>query len=77
MKALIWFTLWCLLLCFSWPLALVVLVLAPVVWAVSLPFLMVGAVFGGIVAVLVALVWLPVRLLGWLLREPAPRTHRV
>ena len=26
MKALIWFTLWCILLCISWPLALVVLV---------------------------------------------------
>jgi len=47
-----------------------------VVWAVSLPFLMVGAVFGGLLAVLVALVWLPVRLLGWLLREPVARPNR-
>jgi hypothetical protein len=76
MKALIWFTLWCILLCISWPLALVVLVLAPVVWAVLLPFPMVGAVFGGLLAVLVALVWLPVRLLGWLLREPVARPNR-
>ncbi len=76
MKALIWFTLWCILLVISWPLALVALVLAPVVWAVSLPFLVVGAVFGGLLTALVALVWLPVRLLGWLLREPVVRPTR-
>ena len=42
MKALILFVAWCLLLALSWPIALVALVLAPVVWLVALPFRLAG-----------------------------------
>ena len=32
MNALLWFVLWCLLFVLSWPVALLALVLAPIVW---------------------------------------------
>lgn len=64
MKLLILLVAWCILLVLCWPLALLVVVLAPILWLLALPFrfalLCVEAVF----ALLRALLFLPIRLLG-------------
>ena len=54
--------LWCLLFVACWPLALVALVLYPVVWLVLLPFRIVGVAVGGALALVVAVLTLPLRL---------------
>lgn len=64
MKVLLLFVGWCILLVLSWPLALLVLALAPLVWLVSLPFRLVGICLGAIFALLKGLLFLPARLLG-------------
>jgi hypothetical protein len=58
------FILWMLLLMICWPLALLALVLLPIVWLLLLPFRLVGIAFGGALALVRALVFLPARLLG-------------
>jgi hypothetical protein len=55
---------WCLLFLLSWPLALAVLLLAPLVWLLTLPLRLVGIAFEASFALLRALVLLPARLLG-------------
>jgi hypothetical protein len=62
---LAFFALWCLLLVVAWPLAIAVLVLAPFVWLLSLPFRLVGLVFAAFFAFLRALLFLPARMLGY------------
>lgn len=57
------FLLWCLLFVISWPLALLALVMYPLVWLVLLPFRIVGIAVGGALALVWAIVTLPVRLL--------------
>ena len=64
MNALVLFVGWALLLVVSWPLALAALVLAPLVWLLSLPFQLLGLVVGAVFALLKALLYLPARLLG-------------
>ena len=64
MKLLIFFVAWCILLVIAWPVAILVLVLAPFVWLLSLPFRVVGVVFAALLAFLRALLFLPARLLG-------------
>lgn len=64
MKILLAMTCWAVLFVLSWPLALLVLVLWPIVWLVSLPFRAVGLAFGALFATLRALLLLPARLLG-------------
>lgn len=64
MNVLLLFLLWCLLLVVSWPLALLALVLAPLVWLISLPFRLLGYAVGGVFALVKALFYLPARLLG-------------
>ena len=63
-KALLLFVGWCLLFVLSWPLALLVLLLAPIVWLLSLPFRLLGITFGALFALLRAVLYLPARLLG-------------
>jgi len=63
-KVLLFFIGWCLLFVLSWPLALLVLVLAPLVWVLSLPFLLVGITVSAVFALLHGLLFLPSRLLG-------------
>lgn len=58
------FLLWCLLLVLCWPLALLALVLAPLVWLVALPFRIAGLALGALFAFLKALLFLPARLMG-------------
>lgn len=64
MKTLVLFVAWCILLVISWPVALLALVLAPVVWLVALPFRLLGLVVRAVFAFLAALLFLPARLLG-------------
>lgn len=64
MKVIGLFFLWCLVLAVCWPLALLALVLAPLVWLLSLPFRLVGLCVGSVFAFLKALLSLPARLLG-------------
>ena len=64
MKVLIFFVAWCILLVIAWPVAILVLVLAPFVWLAALPFRIVGVVLAALLAFLRALLFLPARLLG-------------
>jgi hypothetical protein len=64
-KVLILLVVWFVLLAVSWPLALLVIVLAPLVWLVCLPFRLVGLVVSALFAFLRALLFLPARLFGY------------
>jgi len=57
------FLLWCILLILCWPLALVALVAYPIVWLLLLPFRILGIAVGGALALVWAIVTLPVRVL--------------
>jgi len=65
MRVVILFVAWCILFVLCWPLALLALILAPVVWLVSLPLRLVGICVGAVFALLRAVVFLPARLLGY------------
>jgi len=60
---MITFLLWCVLLFFCWPLALVALVLYPIVWVLLLPFRIAGIAVHGALALVSAIIFLPVRLI--------------
>jgi hypothetical protein len=64
-KVLVLFIAWCILLVLCWPLALLALVLAPLVWLVALPFRIVGICFAALFAFIKALLFLPARVLGY------------
>lgn len=64
MKVIGVFFVWCLLLVLCWPLALLALVLAPLVWLIALPFRLAGVCLGALFAFIKALLFLPARLLG-------------
>jgi hypothetical protein len=55
--------LFCLLLIFCWPLALLALVLYPIVWLLLLPFRIVGIAVHGVLALVAAVIFLPARLI--------------
>ncbi len=57
------FLLWCVLLFFCWPLALIALVAYPLVWLLLLPFRIVGIAVEGALGLVWAVVTLPTRLL--------------
>jgi hypothetical protein len=65
MKTLIGLILWCLLLVVAWPLALLLLVLLPLLWVLSIPFRIVGVAMRAVIAFLGAIFFLPARLLGY------------
>ncbi len=56
--------LWPLLFLVSWPIALMVLVLYPILWILLLPFRLLGVAVEGVFELLKALLFLPARLLG-------------
>lgn len=58
------FLLWLILLCISWPVALLALVLYPFVWILLLPFRIVGITVDGAFQLIKALIMLPARVLG-------------
>ncbi len=64
MKVIGVFFVWCVLLVLCWPLALLALVLAPLVWLFALPFRLAGLCVGAAFAFIKALLFLPARLLG-------------
>ena len=63
-KPMATFLLWCLLLVFCWPLALVALVLYPLIWLILLPFRILGIAVDGVLELVKAVILLPARLLG-------------
>jgi hypothetical protein len=65
MKVLALFVIWCILFVLSWPVALAVLVLAPLVWLIALPFRLVSICVGAVLALLKSILFLPARLLGY------------
>ena len=56
------FLLWCILLVLCWPLALLALIAYPIVWLLLLPFRIVGIAVGGVLELVSAIIFLPVRL---------------
>ncbi len=64
MKTLILFVGWCILWVLCWPLALLALVLAPLVWLLSLPFRLVGITFDALFALIRTVLFLPATVLG-------------
>ena len=64
MKVIGIFLLWCLLLAVCWPLALLALLLAPLVWLIALPFRLVGVCIGATFALIKGLLYLPARIIG-------------
>ncbi len=64
MKIIGLFLLWLLLLAVCWPLALLALVLAPLVWLLALPFRLLGVCVSASFALIKALLFLPSRLVG-------------
>jgi hypothetical protein len=63
-KLLLTFHLWTLLLVLCWPLALLILVLWPFLYLLSLPFRIVGVLLEALIAFLRSVLFLPARLLG-------------
>ena len=57
------FLLFCILLVLCWPLALLALVLYPFVWLILIPFRLVGVAVGGVMELVSAIFYLPVRVL--------------
>mgnify|MGYP001552315826 FL=1 len=57
------FLLFCILLVLCWPLALLALVLYPFVWLILIPFRLVGVAVGGVLELVSAIFYLPVRVL--------------
>jgi len=60
---MIGFLLWCILFVLCWPLAILALIAYPFVWLLLLPFRIVGIAVHGVLALIWAVVTLPVRLL--------------
>jgi hypothetical protein len=64
MNFLILLVAWFVLVVVAWPLALAVLLLAPLIWLIALPFRLLGWCIGGTLALVKSLLYLPARLLG-------------
>jgi len=60
---------WCLLFVLCWPLALLLLVAAPVLWLLWLPFRLLGITIHAVFALVRAILLLPARLFGY---RPTP-----
>lgn len=61
---MITFLLWCILLILCWPLAMIVLILAPIIWLILLPFRLLGFAITGVLELVRALFMLPSRILA-------------
>jgi hypothetical protein len=55
------FLLWCLVLVLCWPLAIAALLLYPLIWLLLLPFRLLGVAVHGALALVTAIIMLPVR----------------
>jgi hypothetical protein len=58
------FLLWCILLVFCWPLALLALLVYPLVWILLIPFRIAGIAVDGLLGAVRGVVMLPARLLS-------------
>jgi hypothetical protein len=58
------FLLWCILLIFCWPIALLFLILYPIVWLLLLPFRILGIAVDGVLELIRAVILLPARVLS-------------
>ena len=56
------FLIFCVLLIFCWPIALMALILYPIVWLLLLPFRIVGIAVEGVLELVWALITFPARL---------------
>jgi hypothetical protein len=56
---------WCILFVLCWPLAILVLLLAPIIWLVSLPLKLIGISLDAVFALIKAILFLPARMLGY------------
>jgi hypothetical protein len=56
---------WTVLFVLCWPLAVLALLAWPLIWLLSIPFRLIGIAFTGVFALLLAIVLLPARVLGW------------
>jgi len=64
MRLFIGLVAWSILFVLSWPLAVAVLVLYPVIWLICLPLRLIGITVRAVFALLKAILFLPARLLG-------------
>lgn len=64
MKLLLFLAAWCILFILFWPLALLVLFAAPLIWLIWLPFRFVALAVEAFFAFLRSILFLPARLLG-------------
>jgi hypothetical protein len=56
---------WCVLFVLAWPLALMAIVLLPLLWLLSIPFRIFGALVEGLLAFIKAVFFLPARIFGY------------
>ena len=56
--------LWCILLAISWPIALAILVLFPLIWLIALPFRLVGVAVEGVFKLLKGILLFPFAILS-------------
>ena len=65
MKVIILFGVWCVLFVLCWPLALIGLFVAPLIWLISIPLMLLGLVLRALFAVVRAILFLPSRILSF------------
>lgn len=56
--------LWCILLVMCWPLALALMFVLPVLWVITLPFMIVGFTLGVVFKIISAIFLFPFRIMG-------------
>ena len=61
-RTMLTFLLWCLLLVFCWPLAILAVIVYPLVWLLLLPFRLIGLTFDAVFETLHAVLTLPSRI---------------
>jgi hypothetical protein len=64
MRFLLFVAIFFLMLVIAWPIALLMLLLLPLIWLLSIPFQILAFAVGGVLALIKALFFLPARLLG-------------
>ena len=65
MKLLLTLILWAIMLALCWPIAVLVLLLWPIFWLLSIPFRAVRTLMDALLALVKNLLFLPARLLGY------------
>ncbi|MBS0445998.1 MAG: hypothetical protein JSR59_08620 [Proteobacteria bacterium] len=55
---------WCILFVLCWPIALLLVLFAPLIWLIALPFRLAGVAISAVFALIRGILFLPARLLG-------------